>query len=55
MLKNYLINGKGWLLEESEAPEGAIEVKAKKPEKKAEEPDVKVYKPANKTRKTAKK
>jgi hypothetical protein len=54
MLKLYLVNGKQFQFEEGEQPEGAVELKAEKPEKKKAE-DVKVYKPANKARRTAKK
>ena len=38
MLKTYLINGKQWLYEEGTQPDGAVELKAEKPEDKAAPP-----------------
>lgn len=47
MLKEYLYNGAQYQFAEGEQPEGAVELKAKPPEKAAQ---TKVVKPANKSR-----
>lgn len=51
MLKQYIINGKGYQFEEGEQPAGAVELKkAEKVPAKAEEPANKAAAPANKAR-----
>ena len=52
MLKSYLWRGVEWQFEESEQPEGAVELK---PTKKAAEPHNKAVKPANKAKAVKKK
>ena len=47
MVKSYLLDGKGWRFEESEAPEGAVLLE------KAKEPQNKAAKPKNKAKKAA--
>lgn len=49
MLKKYRVNGKQFIYEEGEQPEGAVEVR------KMATPPNKTRKPANKARKAAKK
>ena len=49
MLKKYIVNGKKYIYEEGDQPEGTVEVK------KVAEPLNKAVKPANKARRAAKK
>ena len=53
MLKHYIVNGKEFIYEEGEQPEGAVELQPT--EKKAAEPLNKAVKPANKSRAVRKK
>ena len=53
MLKHYIVNGKEFIYEEGEQPEGAVELRPT--EKKTAEPLNKAVKPANKSRAVRKK